>query len=46
MEGLMRPALIRIEDTSGKTSRIIIKEMKKTKLEDSFFTVRNSETIR
>jgi len=46
MEGLMRPSLIRIEDTSGKTSRILIKEMKRKKLEDSFFTVRNSETIR
>lgn len=46
MEGAMRPSVIRIEDTAGKTSRIIINEMKKKNFEDSFFSVRNMETLR
>ncbi len=46
MEGALRPSVLKIEDTSGKTSLIIIKDMKKKKFEDSFFSVRNMETLR
>ncbi len=46
MEGAMRPSVLRIEDTAGKTSRIIINEMKKKSFEDSFFSIRNMETLR
>lgn len=46
MEGAMRPSVLRIEDTAGKTSRILINEMKKKSFEDSFFSVRNMETMR
>lgn len=46
LEGALRPSVIRIQDPAGKTSRILINEMKKASLEDSFFTVRNAETLR
>jgi len=46
MAGDHRPSLIRIEDTNAKTSRVKILSMTTKSFEDSFFSVRNMESLR
>jgi hypothetical protein len=44
--GARRPNTIRIQDTGGHTSQIVILSMNKKQLPDSFFTVHNMETMK
>lgn len=44
--GSVRPTTIRIADTNGKTSRIRILSMQSRDIPESFFTVRNMETMK
>lgn len=44
--GAVRPTTLRIEDTAGDRSFIRIQAMAKKDLSDSFFTVRNMETMK
>jgi outer membrane lipoprotein-sorting protein len=46
LAGEERPAEIRIEDASGKSSRILILSMEKTTLPESFFTQGKLESLR
>ena len=46
MEGAERPTTLKIQDPAGQTSFIRIQAMQKKDLADSFFTVRNMETLR
>jgi outer membrane lipoprotein-sorting protein len=46
LAGQQRPAEIRIEDASGKSSRIVILSMEKTTLPDAFFTQGKLESLR
>lgn len=46
LAGAIRPATIRIADTAGATSFIRIETMQVKPLNDSFFTVRNMETMK
>ncbi|MEK6773625.1 MAG: outer membrane lipoprotein-sorting protein [Bdellovibrionota bacterium] len=46
MAGDTRPSVIRIEDTNKKSSQVKIISMTPKKIEDSFFTVRNMESLK
>lgn len=46
LAGALRPSRIRIQDTAGATSSIQILSMKNSEMKDSFFTVRNMETLK
>jgi outer membrane lipoprotein-sorting protein len=44
--GALRPSLLRIEDSAGKSSRIAILDMKKREFDSAFFSIRNMETLK
>lgn len=46
MAGALRPSTLRIEDTGQGRSYIRVLEMKEREMADSFFTVRNMETMK
>lgn len=46
LAGAIRPAVIKISDTAGATSYIQIESMAVKEMSDSFFTVRNMETMK
>ncbi len=46
MAGALRPTTLRIEDVNKKTSFVRISDMKNKTFDDSFFTVRNMESMK
>lgn len=46
MAGALRPTTLRIEDVNNKTSYVRISDMKNKTFDDSFFTVRNMESLK